>query len=99
MRFLSSMTILVATATMAAADPAEPVALGQEIYARICLECHGPTASEGEVGDIRGLSLGSIMGAVRSGPGMMPTIALTDDEITWVAAYLASLQHGDTAAP
>ena len=70
---------------------ADPVALGAALYADNCLQCHGPTAAEGEVGDIRGLGLSTVTGAVRSGPGMMPTISLTPGEISAIVAYLADL--------
>lgn len=76
----------------ASAQPADPVARGAALYAINCLECHGPTAVEGEVGDIRGLGLGTVTGAVRAGPGMMPTIALSSDEIAAIVAYLANLR-------
>lgn len=80
--------VLVATA--ATADP-DPISRGAEIYSTICRECHGPTATEGQSGDIRGLSLATVTGAVRSGPGMIPTVPLMRDEIAAVTAYLASL--------
>ena len=84
--------LLACALALGASDlAADPVALGAEIYARICLECHGPTASEGQSGDIRGLSRSTVTSAVRAGPGMMPTIPLTADEIAAVVAYLAQL--------
>jgi len=91
---LSFAASLILCATAAAANPlADPIARGAEIYSRICLECHGPTATEGQSGDIRGLGLATVTGAVRSGPGMMPTVPLTRDEIAAVTAYLANLQR------
>lgn len=91
MRLTLSVMPLAIVGSVATAQHADPVAWGLALYADNCLECHGPTAVEGEVGDIRGLSLGTVTGAVRSGPGMMPTIALTKDEIAAVFAYLAQL--------
>jgi len=87
----AAILVLLATSA-AAASPADPVALGAQVYETICLECHGPTATEGESGDIRGLGLATVTGAVRSGPGMMPSVPLTRDEIAAVVAYLAHLQ-------
>lgn len=89
---LAALPILF-TASAALTSPADPVLRGAEIYASVCLECHGPTATEGESGDIRGLGLATVTGAVRSGPGMMPTVPLTRDEIAAVTAYLANLRR------
>lgn len=79
---------MLAFGAPAAADPA---ALGAAVYAEHCLECHGPTAREGEVGDIRGLGLSTVTSAVRAGPGMMPVLSLTSEEIAAVVAYLRGL--------
>jgi len=70
---------------------ADPVADGAALYSENCLVCHGPTASEGEAGDIRGLSVSTVTGAVRGGPGMMPTFAIPAEEIAAIVAYLARL--------
>ncbi len=89
---LAALAILDATAT-AADPPPELATRGAEIYADNCLGCHGPTATEGEAGDIRGLGRATVTGAVRGGPGMMPTLPLTKGEIAAVAAYLAALSR------
>jgi len=73
------------------AGAAEDVAKGAALYQTHCLECHGPTAVESIVGDIRGLGLSTVTGAVRGGPGMMPVFALAPDEIAAIVAYLRSL--------
>jgi mono/diheme cytochrome c family protein len=87
-------TLILAIAAPAAAQGDDIAARGAALYADNCLECHGPTATEGEVGDIRGLSLGTVTGAVRSGPGMMPVFALGEDEIRAIVAYLGRLRSG-----
>jgi mono/diheme cytochrome c family protein len=63
------------------------VTAGRQVFTENCEACHGPTATEGEAGDIRGLSVGTITGAVQ-GFEMMPRIPLTEAEIKAVAAYL-----------
>ena len=86
------LTLAAAPATApAAADRAALVAEGARIYAEICHDCHGPTATEGEAGDIRGLPVSVIQNATQAGIEMMPVIDLTPDEIAAVAAYLAEL--------
>jgi mono/diheme cytochrome c family protein len=79
---------LAAPSTMAA-DP-ELVAAGSELYDVLCFACHGPTASEGEAGDIRGLPVSVVSHALR-GFEMMPSIPLEPDEITAIVAYLSDL--------
>lgn len=76
---------LFAVAPAVAGDAA--VEAGRQVFTGNCEPCHGPTATEGEVGDIRGLSVGTITGAVQ-GFEMMPRIPLTEAEIEAVAAYL-----------
>lgn len=72
---------------------AEAVARGEALYALHCLRCHGPTATEGLSGDIRALDIATITGAVRSGPGMMPLVPLTDAEIADLRRYLVSIDR------
>ena len=79
---------MLALCAPAAADPAAP---GAALYAEHCRECHGPTARESEVGDITGLSLSTVTGAVRAGPGMMPVLSLSAEEIAALVAYLRGL--------
>ncbi len=85
------LTVPFAIAILAEAASADAVTQGAALYTEICLKCHGPTATESQVGDIRGLSLGTVTSAVRSGPGMMPTFSLTADEIAAIVAYLAQI--------
>ena len=90
MRRALALCLTLAAAPAIAADAAL-VAEGARIYAEICRDCHGPTATEGEAGDIRGLPDAIIGAATQAGPEMMPVIDLTPDEIAAVAAYLAEL--------
>lgn len=90
MRYLLAVA-LIGLADGANAEPDDPILRGAAIYAQYCLRCHGPTAVESQVGDIRGLSVATVTGAVRGGPGLMPTIALTSDEIAAIIAYLRQL--------
>ncbi len=85
--------LIAFTSSPAAAQAPDRIARGAEVYAEFCLECHGPTATEGESGDIRGLGRATLTGAVRSGLGMMPAVPLTTEEISAVAAYLDHLYH------
>ncbi|GGB56091.1 hypothetical protein GCM10011316_30230 [Roseibium aquae] len=84
---------LFALAFAPVAHASDQAGLGAKLYAKHCRECHGPTARESEVGDIGGLSLGTVTSAVRAGPGMMPTFALTSEEIAAITAYLARLSR------
>ena len=90
MRWLP-VSLLLLTALPAEPASADAIAQGEALYREKCLRCHGPTAMESVVGDIRGLSLGTVTSAVRAGPGLMPTISLTADEIAAIVAYLAQL--------
>lgn len=76
----------------AAAQTDDTATRGAALYGQNCLVCHGPTAAEGEVGDIRWVNLDTITSAVSAGPGMMPAFRLTTDEITAIAAHLARLR-------
>lgn len=82
---------LLIAGSIATAQDTDAVAQGASVYANNCRECHGPTAVEGEAGDIRGLGFGTVTSAVRGGPGMMPTVALSREEILAVVAYLGDL--------
>lgn len=85
-----ALRLFLTIAAAPALAEGDPVAAGRQIYEEICEACHGPTATEGEVGDIRGLSVGTVTGAVQ-GFEMMPRIPLTEAEIEAVVAYLAWL--------
>lgn len=85
---LIALILAAAPERIAAGDAA---ARGAVVYALHCLRCHGPTATEGQSGDIRGLDIDTITGAVRSGPGMMPLVPLSDAEIADLRAYLLAL--------
>jgi mono/diheme cytochrome c family protein len=86
-----TLLLLVAAKPVAADPNLARIALGETVYADNCLECHGPTATEGEAGDIRNLGLATITGVVRGGMGDMPTVPLSIEQIRAVAAYLKAL--------
>jgi mono/diheme cytochrome c family protein len=89
MRKFVCACLLSVGAVVAAAE--EPADRGATLYAENCLECHGPTATEGESGDIRGLGRATVTGAVLGGMGDMPTFSLRTDEIAAISAYLDRL--------
>jgi len=91
MRAILSALLLAATPARVAADDA--AARSAALYALHCLRCHGPTATEGQSGDIRGLDIETITGALRSGPGMMPLLPLSDAEIADLRRYLVSIDR------
>jgi len=85
------LALRLPNALSAQAVASEAIVQGAALYQKNCLKCHGPTATESEVGDIRGLSLSTVTSAVPAGPGMMPTFSLTADQIAAIVAYLAQL--------
>jgi len=74
----------------AAASDDAALAMGAALYDELCFECHGPTATEGEAGDIRGLPASTVSNATQ-GFEMMPSFDLDADEISAIAAWLARL--------
>ncbi|WP_333834286.1 c-type cytochrome [Rubrimonas sp.] len=84
-----ALCLLLAAAPVHSADPAL-VAEGASLYADFCFDCHGPTATEGEAGDIRGLPEAVIAHAFR-GFEMMPAFDFEPAEIAAIAAYLGDL--------
>ncbi len=66
------------------------LATGAALYDEFCFDCHGPTATEGEAGDIRGLPASTVSNATQ-GFEMMPAFDLDADQIRAIASYLASL--------
>ena len=93
MVFLRILALFLPLPLHAQPGAAEAVARGEALYALHCLRCHGPTATEGLSGDIRALDIDTITGAVRSGPGMMPLVPLTDTEIADLRRYLVFLDR------
>jgi mono/diheme cytochrome c family protein len=66
------------------------IADGAALFAELCVDCHGPTGTDGEAGDIRGLPASTVSNATQ-GFEMMPSFDLEADEIKAIAAWLASL--------
>lgn len=86
---LGLATMLAAEGT-AAADRAPD---GAALYRRHCQVCHGRTATEGEAGDIRGMSVKLVRSALR-GVEQMPEFRFSDAEVEAIVAHLASLEGG-----
>ena len=80
-----------AAAILPASALANPADRGADLYRANCMRCHGPTAQDAPAGDIRRLSRSTVTGAVRGGPGRMPTFALTDEDIGAILAWLERL--------
>ncbi|KPP90557.1 MAG: cytochrome c553 [Rhodobacteraceae bacterium HLUCCA08] len=70
------------------------VEAGRTIFVETCASCHGETGQSVSIGDIRGTRL-STLRRVPNGFEQMPPIALTEDEIAAIAAYLAALAAAD----
>jgi cytochrome c553 len=73
--------------------------LGEEIFQRTaggigCATCHGPQATGSAGPDIRGQDRATIQGALRAVPDM-GFIALSEEQLDAVAAYLATLHPGE----
>lgn len=85
------IAFLCAAAPACADDaPVGDIALGQEIFGGICIDCHGADATGlDDAADIRGASYARITRATR-GFDMMPQIDLTEAERHALAAYLAT---------
>jgi len=63
---------------------------GSTLYAENCAVCHGASA-EGDLGpNIRGKTSDEIQNALATVPEMT-NVDVTDDEVTEIAAYLATL--------
>lgn len=81
--------ILLAAAPIRAQESG-PAADGKALFTTNCQRCHGPDASTGKGGDIRGSHLRSVRKAT-GGFETMPEFDLTDDELDALVAYLATL--------
>lgn len=81
---------LAALPATARAGANDPVATGAALFAESCADCHGDTATEGESGDIRGLSASTVFNAIQ-GFEAMPSFELSREEAAAIAAYLAHL--------
>jgi mono/diheme cytochrome c family protein len=65
-------------------------ASGEELFLVHCAACHGEDAASGATGDIRGLSRGTIVGAM-GGVEQMPSFSfLTATEIDAIATWLGA---------
>ncbi|MEZ5715779.1 MAG: cytochrome c [Paracoccaceae bacterium] len=78
---------------LTAASPAQPgdATLGQALFVRNCIDCHGPTAEGDDTApDIRGASRVMLDRAL---PGLdqMPEFDFSEHEIEALRAYLATL--------
>jgi mono/diheme cytochrome c family protein len=63
---------------------------GEDLYMIHCAACHGEDAASGATGNIRGLSRGTIVGAM-GGVEQMPSFSfLTAPEIDAIAAWLGA---------
>jgi mono/diheme cytochrome c family protein len=63
---------------------------GAALFLNLCARCHGPEARDGASGDIRAMPRASVARAVR-GVEQMPRFELTDDAVTAISYWLASL--------
>ncbi len=89
-------TSFMGVSPQAAPTAADPLVRGAHLFVTEgCATCHGLEGRGAPVGPaIAGQSLKTITQRVRQGPGWMPRFSpegLTDQEITDIAAYLASL--------
>lgn len=83
--------LAVLTVSAAHAETPPPVIAGKALFEENCIACHGPTASHGRSGDIRGSDYYRVRNAT-GGIERMPEIDVTDDEIRAIVAYLAHLK-------
>lgn len=78
---------MLAAAPLAAEEGAES---GKRLFLIHCAACHGEDAASGATGDIRGLSRGTILGAL-GGVEQMPSFSfLTAPEIDAIATWLGA---------
>jgi mono/diheme cytochrome c family protein len=86
-RFLIVSAAVLASGSAHAADRPPD---GAALYRRHCQVCHGRTATDGDGGDIRGMSAKLVRSALR-GVEKMPAFRFSDAEIEAITAHLASL--------
>lgn len=84
--FIVSAAALASETACAADRPPD----GAALYRRHCQVCHGRTATDGDGGDIRGMSVTLVRSALR-GVEQMPAFRFSDAEIEAITAHLASL--------
>lgn len=63
---------------------------GRSLFSETCQPCHGPTATDGGAGDIRGIGRASVARATR-GIEQMPAFDLSEEQIEAIAAFLDTL--------
>lgn len=92
MRLATVSAILLAiTAVSASADePADALAMGEDLYQRNCRACHGPLGTSGSGGQIRGSSERTVRRALGGAEGM-PEFEFEDAEIAALVAYVEYL--------
>jgi mono/diheme cytochrome c family protein len=74
----------------AAAEEDVTAADGHDLFLAHCAACHGEEADAGASGDIRGLSRGTILGAL-GGIEQMPSFSfLTDPEVDAIVTWLGA---------
>jgi mono/diheme cytochrome c family protein len=86
---LFCVAVVAAHAACAADGPPD----GAALFRRHCQPCHGRSATDGDAGDIRGLPIDLVRGALR-GIEQMPRFRFSDAEIEAITAHLARLADG-----
>lgn len=96
LRLFALVALIAAPARAQDVDLTDPalIAEGEELFQTICAACHGPTAEDGQSGDIRGSDLRKVRMAV-GGLDRMPEQDVTREETLALAAYLAKLGKMD----
>ena len=100
-RFLFKRTAAIALfAAVAVPTQAADVATGQKAFMRVCAMCHAPDALGADGPPLIPLSHGAqeILDIARSGRNMMPPLpaaTITDDEISSVVLYLATIKTSE----
>ena len=92
-RFFLSLALTAATVSPALADTAEQRALGEGLFQANCAVCHGKDGKgvKGAGSDIREAMLRQVRMATGGGYENMPEIALSEDQMEAIVAYLNSL--------
>jgi mono/diheme cytochrome c family protein len=87
-RLVSVALLLLVTGHAAPVTAAD----GAALYRRHCQVCHGRDATDGDAGDIRGMALPLVKGALR-GIEQMPAFTFTEEEIAALTEHLRSLNQ------
>lgn len=94
MRCLINISLVsVATAAPCFAHDDATLVLGAEVYQSTCARCHGAEATSNSMGDIRGLTRGTYLDAIRGVDQMPPFHHLPEEEIEAVIAWLMQAQN------